>query len=105
SGHIAYVDGKIIFSELNTAKNDAIKSNFATTVTILEGKPDNIVAISAANKASGFMEQRVPASLTDACILAQRDGVAVLTEDFLYLKANEIETKKAAPAYCSSLAL
>lgn len=51
------------------------------------------------------MEQRVPASLADACILAQRDGVTVLTEDFLYLKVNEIETKKAAPAYCSSLAL
>lgn len=51
------------------------------------------------------MEQRIPASLSDACILAQRDSTAVLTEDFLYLKANEVQTKKTAPEYCSSIAL
>ncbi|HSY51464.1 MAG TPA: hypothetical protein VLC46_21855 [Thermoanaerobaculia bacterium] len=105
SGHLAYVNGNIVFSELDREKGDAIKANFATAVTLLESRPDSIVAISAANKANNFMEQRVAASVSDACILAQRDGVAVLTEDFLYLRANEIETKKAAPAYCSSLAL
>ena len=29
----------------------------------------------------------------------------VLTEDFLYLKANELDTKKKAPEYCSAYAL
>lgn len=104
-GHIAYVDGKIVFSEFDREKYAAIKSNFEATIELLEKHPANIVVISAANKHSGFMEQKVAASLADACILAQKDGVPVLTEDFLYLKANELETKKPAPPYCSSLAL
>ncbi len=70
---------------------------------MLETKPQNISAISLANKSSAFAEQKIPASLSDACILAQKEGVAVLTEDFLYLKLNEMETKKPAPEYCSSL--
>jgi len=104
-GHIGYVDGKIVFSELDREKHDAIKNNFGTTIELIENNPSNIVVISAANKHSGFMEQKVAPSLADACILAQRDGVVVLTEDFLYLKANELDTKKPAPPYCSSLAL
>jgi hypothetical protein len=104
-GHIGYVDGKIVFSELDREKYDAIKNNFGTTIELIEKRPSNIGVISAANKHSGFMEQKVAPSLSDACILAQRDGISVLTEDFLYLKANELETKKPAPPYCSSLAL
>ena len=104
-GHIAYVDGKILVSELDREKQNAIKNNFGATIELLEGNLSNIVVISAANKHGGFMEQKVAPSLADACILAQRDGTSVLTEDFLYLKANELETKKAAPTYCSSLAL
>lgn len=105
AGHIAYVNGTITFSDLDREKSEAIKSNFATSIELLERTPDNIIVISAANKASGFMEQKVAPSLADACVLAQRDSVPVLTEDFLYLKANEIETKKPAPPYCSSPAL
>lgn len=104
-GHIAYVDGKIIFSDIDRARYDAIKGNFATVIQLLEKTPANIALISAANKDGGFMEQKIAPSLADACILAQREGAPVLTDDFLYLKANELETNKPAPAYCSSLAL
>ena len=43
--------------------------------------------------------------MCDACVLAQKDNVPVLTEDFLYLQANELDTKKKAPEYCSAFAL
>jgi hypothetical protein len=105
AGHIAYVGGTIIFSELDRERSTAIMSNFAASIELLEKNPDNIIAISAANKSSGFMEQKIAPSLADACILAQRDKLPVLTEDFLYLRANETETKKPAPQHCSSLAL
>ena len=43
--------------------------------------------------------------MCDACVLAQKDGIAVLTEDYLYLQANRIETEKEAPQYCSAFAI
>ncbi len=105
AGQMAYVNGKIVFSDIDREKYETIRKNFATTIELLEKQPANIVVISAANKHSGFMEQKVAPALADAGILAQRDGTPALTEDFLYLKANEIETKKPAPPYCSSIAL
>lgn len=58
-----------------------------------------------ANKADCFSEQKVPAELSDACILAQKENLPILTEDFFYLKMNELETKKIHPQYFSSLAI
>ncbi|HEV3037206.1 MAG TPA: hypothetical protein VHA33_05410 [Candidatus Angelobacter sp.] len=105
AGHLGYAKGRITVSPLDRSRGEAIKMNFENSIHLLETKPQNISAISSANKASVFSEQRIPASLADACILAQKEGVPVLTEDFLYLKANEIETKKVAPEYCCSLML
>lgn len=105
TGHMGYVHGKIIFSRIDRAQRDGIKSNFESSINLLESKPQNIGVISSANKSSAFSEQKIAPSLADACILAQKEGVPVLTEDFLYLKVNELETKKTAPAYCSSLTL
>ena len=51
------------------------------------------------------VEKEIPSELSDACILAQKEGLSVLTEDFLYLKMNEIETRKKSPEYFSSLIL
>jgi len=71
----------------------------------MESNPQNIIAISNANKSDCLSEQKIPSELCDACILAQKDNVPVLTEDFLYLKANELDTNKKSPEYCSSFAL
>ena len=86
-------------------KERSIQKNFENSIKLLESKPQNISAISAAIKAECFSEQRVSAELCDACVLAQKDNVPVLTEDFLYLKANELDTKKKATEYCSAFAL
>jgi hypothetical protein len=104
-GHMGYVQGKLTFSSVDQDTRETIQRNFENSIKLLESKPQNISAISAANKADSFSEQRVPAELCDACILAQKDNVPVLTEDFLYLKANELDTKKKAPEYCSAYAL
>ena len=50
-------------------------------------------------------EKKMPEELVDACILAQKESLPILTEDFLYLQINEYETKKKTPEYFSSLAL
>ncbi len=105
SGHLGYAQGKLTFSRIDRSKDEAVRANFESSIRLLETKPQNISAISFANKSNAFSEQKAPPSLSDACILAQKEGALVLTEDFLYLKANEIETQKPAPEYCCSLTL
>ena len=104
-GFMGYASGKINISSVDQTKRDVIKSNFERSIKLLESKKENIGIISAANKLDCFSEQKVSPSLSDSCILAQKETIPVLTEDFLYLKMNELETKKKAPEYCSSLSL
>ncbi len=104
-GQMAYAQGKLTFLSIDNDKRAIVQRNFENCIRILESKPQNINAISAANKADCFEEQTVPAELCDACVLAQKDNISVLTEDFLYLEANELVTKKKAPEYCSAFAL
>ena len=105
TGYMWYSHGKIMVSSIKKDKGDLIQSNFIESIKLLELKPKNIGTISLANKADCCSEQKIPADLCDACILAQKEGVPVLTEDFLYLKINEVETKKISPEYFSSLIL
>jgi len=105
TGYMVYSQGKIIVSTIGKDKRDLIQSNFIESIKLLELNPKNISTISLANKADCSSEQKISAELCDACILAQKEGVSVLTEDFLYLKMNEIETKKKSPDYFSSLIL
>ncbi|MCL5021931.1 MAG: hypothetical protein M1497_00915 [Nitrospirae bacterium] len=105
AGHMAYIRGQLRFSPADVEASESITKKIDNSIRLLESVPDNINAISAASKADGFLEQQVPAELCDACVLAQRNGAAVLTEDFLYLQANQIETGKTAPEYFSAFAL
>jgi len=105
TGHMGYAQGKITFSSVDKDKRDAIRANFIASIKLFESNPKNISVISSANKMDCLSERQTPAELSDACILAQKENLPVLTEDFLYLKMNESETKKKAPEYFSSLAL
>lgn len=104
-GHMGYAQGRLTFSKLDQEKSKLIQSNLDKCVKLLESKPQNIVAISSATKSDVLAGKEVPAELCDACFLAQRDNVPILTEDFLYLRANELLNKKQAPEYCSTFAL
>lgn len=105
AGYMGYAQGKITFSSVEQEKRNLIQANFNKSIKLLESKPKNIKVISLANKINCFSEQKVPAELCDACILAQKENIPILTEDFLYLKMNELETKKKAPEYFSSIML
>jgi hypothetical protein len=105
AGHLAYVQGRLRFSTIDQEVRERLYENFKESIKLLEEKADNIVAISNANKIDYLIEQKIPAELCDAGILAQKEGTPILTEDFLFLKANELVTKKNAPPYCSSFAL
>ena len=105
TGYMMYSQEKIIVSTIKKERRELIKSNFTESINLLESNSKNISFISQANKADCCSEQKIPAELCDACILAQKEGIPVLTEDFLYLKMNEIETEKTSPAYFSSLIL
>lgn len=104
-GYMGYAKGKINYYSVDKESRELIKNNMINSIALLESKPDNIKAISSANKIDCFSERNIPSELCDGCILAQIDNLPIMTEDYLYLKMNEIETKKEEPKYFSSLAL
>jgi hypothetical protein len=104
-GHLIYSKGNIIFSSVEKEKSKRIRSNFIESIKLLESNSERITSISLANKIDCFSEQKIPAELNDACILAQMENTPILTDDYLYLKMNEVETEKRAPEYFSSLIL
>lgn len=104
AGYIDYVQGRIKTSSKNDARKN-IENNLNEAIKLFESNSQNIVAISSATKHDSYIEQNIPADLCDACILARNDNVIVLTDDYLYLHANEIETQKKAPEYCSTFIL
>jgi tetratricopeptide (TPR) repeat protein len=105
AGFLQYAQGKLRLSSVDPKQNEDLQKRFQDSIDILESKPENIRAISSANKADCASEQKVPGELCDSCILAQKEEAPVLTEDYLFLQADEIETGKKAPEYCSTLAL
>ena len=102
---MAYSKEKLSVLPIEKSKYDTLRHNLKKNIKLLESKPQNIEVISQANKSSYFSEQEIPPSLCDACILAQKSNIPIITEDFLYLKVNELETNKKAPEYCSAFAL
>ena len=105
SVRMGYSQGKLTFSPHDEGTRILLQSNLLESVKLLESKPECIIVISSANKADCASEQKIPAELCDACILAQKDSLSILTEDYLYLKMNELETKKKPPEYFSSIVL
>lgn len=106
TGHaMGYSNGKINVSFIEQDRKDLIQANLRETIKLLEANPKNISVISLANKTDCFSETRVPDELCDACILAQKENIPILTEDRFYLNLNELETKKKVPEYFSSWAL
>lgn len=97
--------GQITLSSIDKDRGEFIRSRLISSIKLLEENPKNISVISSANKIDCLSESQTPAELSDACILAQKEDIPVLTEDYLYLKFNTAETKKREPEYFSSLAL
>lgn len=104
-GYMGYAQGKITVSSFDHFESGKLQNNFRESISLLESKPGNIQVISLANKLDCISEQKIPAELCDACILAQKENIYVMTEDFLYLEANKLETKKDIQGYCSALSL
>jgi hypothetical protein len=106
TGHtMGYARGKITLTTIEQDRRDLIQVNIRASVKLLEANRQNIGVISSASKMDCLSEARVPDELSDACILAQKENLPVLTEDHLYLDFNELETKKKSPEYFSSWAL
>lgn len=104
-GQMVYSNGKLEFFELNTDAVDLVIERISETVELLEGNSAQISVISLASKVNVFSEKEIPPYLTDAAIMAQKENVPILTEDFLYLHMNEVETQKLSPQYFSSIVL
>lgn len=104
-GFMGYSDGRVAFTSVDQGRMAAAKIKFETGIQLLESKRQNIIAISSINKSDNFSEQKVPSELCDAFVLAKKAGLPVLTDDFLLLKLNALETHQNAPDYCSSFAL
>jgi hypothetical protein len=104
-GYINYAKGKINYSTADSPNREVIRKHFEDSINILETTSAGIGLISSATKTDTVLDHEVPANLSDACILAQRDNIAVVTDDFLYLLMREQSTNIEKPKYCSSFAL
>ena len=104
-GHLGFSKGKIILTSIDQETREIIKDNNLKTIKILESKPENIINISLATKSDCFSEQEILGELCDACILAKKEKIPVLTEDYQYLLFNQFDSKNNAPEYFSLLAL
>jgi hypothetical protein len=102
-GSLGYAQGQINYSEIIDEKRNKIRDNIYDSIRVLESNKDNILTISKANKLEVISESKMLSELCDACIFAQNMNVAILTEDYFYLQMNELETKKKAPPYFSSI--
>lgn len=97
-GHMGYAKGKKTISNIDEIRRSQLQKNFVGGIKQLESNPKNIKVISKAKKENGFTEKEIPEELCDACIIAKMESKPVLTEDPIYLKFNEIETKRNAPS-------
>ena len=104
SGTLGLRGGKLHYSEITKKTAERIQKNIKESILILEEKK-YVQGLSKGSKCSAFTEKDVPPELSDACILAQRNGedAIVLTEDPVYLQANALDTKKKCPESWSSL--
>jgi hypothetical protein len=105
TGSLGYSQGRITFSSIEKERRDLLQGRFISSINIFESNSRNIGDISPANKKNCFSETKIPEELCDACILAQKENIPVLTDDFIYLQMNELETSKKAPSFFSSFAL
>jgi hypothetical protein len=105
TGSMGYAKGKIILSSVDEDKREFVRSILIASIKLFESTPKNIKDLSYANKMDCFFEREIPAEFTDASILAQKENLPVLTDDFLYLKFREMETKNETSSYFSSWAL
>jgi hypothetical protein len=101
AGYLAYINGEITFSEIDTKFQAQIMKQLVDIITFFESEENRIDAISPANKLNCDSETKVPSELCDACILAQQDNLPIMTEDYFYLQFNQIETGKKQPEYFS----
>ena len=104
-GRMGYAQDKLVFNKIDLDRNKQIKQNFKNSLSLLEKNKKNVFSISQANKSEHFTESKINPELSDACILAQKNKAIVLTEDYLYLQVNNLETKKGVPEYCSLFSL
>lgn len=108
AGSLKIVEGKLNFHSIDEEdKNNSelVKNNIKNSILLFESNNNNIKVISPANKVDCLSENKISPELCDACIMAQNSNLPILTEDYLYLKMNYLETNKKEPAHLSSLAL
>lgn len=104
-GRMGYADGKLTYNKISQEQSEAIRNRMKDTIALLESDAEAIEIVAKASKANVWTEGKMPDELSDACMLAQEREATILTDDYLYLHANALETKKAIPEYCSTFIL
>ncbi|MDP2174226.1 MAG: hypothetical protein Q8J62_10675, partial [Candidatus Cloacimonadaceae bacterium] len=102
---VHYSQGHIFRTERSDSERRSALKTIQDNIHLLESKPERLAMLSDISKTEALTEQKMLPELSDACILAQQDSSIILSDDYLYLLANSIETGKPIPLYCSTYAL
>ncbi|MBT8234301.1 MAG: hypothetical protein KJN84_16840 [Bacteroidia bacterium] len=94
-GFMSYSDNGINFQELDPEHREIMHTRYLEDIKLLESQ--NVVSLTMANKTKSITESEMFPELVDATVLARNECLPVLTEDYLFLKANELEIGKTAP--------
>ena len=102
---MGYNQGRMQYNETHKPTMNLIRKNIQNAIKIIEENQKNIIYVPDPSVSESFSEKNMPAELRDACILAQQTKATVLTDDFLYLQVNSLETKKDTPKHFSSISI
>ncbi|MCC7304312.1 hypothetical protein IT418_02780 [bacterium] len=97
--------GEIFVNKIDSKVLDLSAKKLRHGIQLLESKCKKIAQVSPSDRGDSFSESKIPHAFSDACIIAQKDNMPIMTDDFLYLHLNKLQTKKPLPKYFSSFAL
>lgn len=105
AGSMGMNKGGLFFNKVSKESFAKVRNNLIKTTELIESNKARVLHTQDGLIHDSLSEKKVAPELRDACILAQKNQAIVLTDDFLYLQANNIQTKKDVPAHFSSFIL
>ncbi len=104
-GNLSYVKGETIFRPARSDAFELILINIRKALDLIESDTNKIVPLSPSQKSNVWSEKNLMPELIDSCILAQKENALILTDDYINMQVNSMETGKKVPKYCSSFYL
>ncbi|NQY79025.1 MAG: hypothetical protein HRT47_01810 [Candidatus Caenarcaniphilales bacterium] len=106
-GTASVINNELVYLPFNKARKKQIQKfekRLLESIKFLNKDLNRIDSLSKASKSSVPSEQRIPPELCDGAIMAKKNKLPIMTDDYVYLHWNALETNLEPPQYFSSIA-